>query len=81
MAPFPHEPFETYRDEWVIEPGYKIPDLQGNGVDLVMVSTTSSFSDYYLWWAKQRIEQDGIGGLYFDMVSPVGSLNALAGDG
>ena len=81
MAPSPHDAFDTYRDEWVIEPPYAIPDHAGSGVDLVMVSTDSSFPDYFLWWAKERIEKDGIGGLYFDMVSPCGSMNSLAGEG
>ena len=81
MAPSGHESFETYGDEWVIEPRYAMPKHEGTDEDLVMVSTDSSFPDYYLWWAKERIEKDGIGGLYFDMVSPCGSMNALAGDG
>jgi hypothetical protein len=81
MSPSPHAPFDTYQDEWVIEPAYQIPGHQGSEVDLVMVTTSGSFADYYLWWAKQRIEKDGIGGLYFDMVSPVGNLNQLSGDG
>ncbi len=81
MAPSPHDAFDTYRDEWVIEPPYAIPDHAGSGVDLVMVSTDSSFPDYFLWWTKERIEKDGIGGLYFDMVSPCGSMNSLAGEG
>ncbi|MAE63537.1 MAG: hypothetical protein CMJ18_04635 [Phycisphaeraceae bacterium] len=81
MAPSPYEPFDTYRDEWVIDPPYALPRHQGTEVDLVMVSTNGSFADYYLWWAKRMVDEIGIGGLYFDMVSPVGSLNHLAGDG
>jgi len=78
----PYEPFDIYRDEWVHIPPYDgYVNLAGTDVSLVMVSPQSSFFDFYLWWVKKRIDEDGIGGLYFDLTGPAGNANPLSGGG
>jgi hypothetical protein len=82
FIPTPYEPFDTFKDEWLGEPGVTYANFdRRNGVDMVKISPQGSFADFYMWWLKRRIDQDGIGGLYFDLTGPVGNSNALSGGG
>ena len=78
----PYEPFDIFRDEWIHIPPYDgYANHEGTDVSLVMVSPQSSFSEFYLWWVKKRIDEEGIGGLYFDLTGPAGNANPLSGGG
>ncbi len=73
--------FSLYGNEWVEKPIFQYSNHDGSKVTLIRVCPNTSFTDYYLWWVKQLIENYDVGGLYFDVTGANGCKNRHHGHG
>ncbi len=73
--------FALYGPEWMEQPVFKYSNHGGSNVTLIKVCPATTFTDYYLWWVKNLIENYDVGGLYFDVTGANGCMNPHHGHG